>query len=399
MSITVGTHKLIDTLTDALATAGDLGIHLTTTRAPWKDEPGDTDLLAATASNRKVLGHTWIPCDGRLTPMVWRCGDTRTLLGVLKVLSKKGENHTVDIAMVQAERKDNAKDDRHPGWIVTVSETPALFDSDTKHEFHAHPESRFPIEWSMRILHDQYHHPSEKDYVEQPRTLWSSDTMKRLASVAARRGCNVQFFRSPTRPLQLIQIGDTWLGAASPVKPGPGPVVREPSEDPVLPFVPLLSDLDGVGLFSVSPDDWGKEPDDDAEPKPEERAPDGEQGEEPPLPEDEDGEDDLGADPASSSDDAADVEPVPDDRVIPDGDPTPGDGTELLRQAIELVVAQRFGSPSMLQRKLKVGYAKAVGLLDTMAGHGIVSHATTTSAARDVFAVSVSDALAMADLS
>ena len=378
MSITVGTHKLIDTLTDALATAGDLGIHLTTTRAPWKDEPGDTDLLAATASNRKVLGHTWIPCDGRLTPMVWRCGDTRTLLGVLKVLSKKGENHTVDIAVVQAERKDNAKDDRHPGWIVTVSETPALFDSDTKHEFHAHHESRFPIEWSMRILHDQYRHPSENEYVEQPRTLWGSDTLKRLASVAARRGCNVQFFRSPIRPLQLIQIGDTWLGAASPIKPGPGPVVKEPSEDPVLPFVPLVADLvrDGVGLFSVAPDDWGKEPDADTEPDPDVST--GEQGEEPPLPEDD-----------GAGDEGSGEEPTP---------AAPVDESERLRQAIELVVSTRFASPSMLQRKLDIGLAGATALLDRMHTAGIVGPAVG-STARDVWAVSLDDALKMAGLS
>lgn len=386
MSITVGTHKLIDILTDALATAGDLGIHLTTTRAPWKDEPGDTDLLAATASNRKVLGHTWIPCDGRLTPMVWRCGDTRVLLGVLKVLSKKGENHTVDIAMVQAERKDNAKDDRHPGWIVTVSETPALFDSDTKHEFHAHHESRFPIEWSMRILHDQYRHPSENEYVEQPRTLWGSDTLKRLASVAARRGCNVQFFRSPTRPLQLIQIGDTWLGAASPIKPGPGPLVKEPSEDPVLPFVPLVADLvrDGVGLFSVAPDDWGKEADADEEPAGSSPADDDEPDEEPPLPEDDAAGDDVEESGEESGEEPTTAAPV--------------DESERLRQAIELVVSTRFASPSMLQRKLKIGLAKSTALLDAMAGFGIVGPAEG-SAARDVFSVTVADAYRAAGLS
>lgn len=233
--ITVGANSLARLLTDLLDTAGGTGIRLDSHRAEIGDEPGLRDVLAGFSSTGFVIGHTWTECVGDGPSTVWPTDAAGIVVAICKALHSKSDLATVDILTETAPEPENPVEGEHPGWTVTVRETPALFDSDTEFEFHAHRASDEERVWGIFTQAPELADPL---FVESPQTAWSMNALAPLLRIVKRR-CTakhseqLRLFRASDRSVHLAQIGEDWLGAAVPVKRVPQE--DAPTIDPLLP--------------------------------------------------------------------------------------------------------------------------------------------------------------------
>jgi len=65
-------------------------------------------------------------------------------------------------------------------------------------------------------------------------------------------------------------------------------------------------------------------------------------------------------------------------------DSADGDRDSRFREAAELVIQQRQGSTSLLQRRMKIGYGRAARIIDQLEDAGVLSPSEGASKPRDV---------------
>jgi S-DNA-T family DNA segregation ATPase FtsK/SpoIIIE len=337
-SITVGTSDLLRLLKALQQTAIDkeedngspwCGILLHCARdtdAP----PGQREILAGTAGDGWVLGHTHIRCEGQWSrPTLWSIDDVRALIAAFTPKLKGDKHHVTEVELgpagqvVVAEAELNLLPGR--GFRLQFTEKPlADYPRQAWHLLADIPAGRKPVDRQTGL-------PLEP----RPRTDLAGSTLGAFAAVARIIGAPVEVYRYHQREPLLIQIGGIYRGYAAPAHfEETRDVARWPHatvHDPDLPPAPPRGNGGGLrpnGKVTIVKDG---------------RA------------------------------DAAfvDLDDVADDEVIADFPPVEHD-FEPLCQAATILVETQFGSVTALQRAMKITFARASALLEQLEDRGVV---------------------------
>lgn len=338
-SITVGTADLLRLLAALQQTAvhdedgngspwcGILLHCARDTEAP----PGQREILAGTAGDGWVLGHTHIRCQGEWNrPTLWSIDDVRALIAAFKPKLKGDKHHVTEVELGPAGQV-----------VVAEAELNLISGGGFRLQFTEKPLADYPRQ-AWHLLADV---PADRKPVDRqsglpleprPRTDLAGATLGAFAAVAKIIGAPVEVYRYHQREPLLIQIGGIYRGYAAPAHyEETRDVARWPHatvHDPDLPPPPPRGNggLRPNGSVTIVKD--GR------------------------------------ADAAFVDLDAA-AEPV--DEVIADFPPVDHDYGPLC-QAATIVVEAQFGSGSYLARTMRISYPRAAALLEQLETRGVV---------------------------
>lgn len=231
---TIQTRKFLGFLDDLLITAGSLpddttfnGIHVSSSRGPWNEEPGDVDLLVGISANGEVVGNTWVPGIGEVEAGFWSTVNVKNIKYVFTPLAKKHD-------------KEKADDPHHitivvkDGFVTIVEETA---DEPTEFLFPVE-ENDFPLEGLKKWVTGETSRntPKDKNSVEAEDgalTVWTP-ALGQVLAVAKRRKQFLRLYRGDhAAKIYLAQIGDTWRGAIKPHVPEVGTIDPEKPDSDV----------------------------------------------------------------------------------------------------------------------------------------------------------------------